>query len=746
MTHALTNSAFDESKLSAEGQQLIQDCKQIIEDARQIVLKKNPDENIQNFIHHTTETNYDVAAPKAGPSKDQLKDHGQTALQHLQTIGKLIVTNGEFRKILSDSQYILRDVLADGAANAANLARPDEEKLAQVDHPAPADVFHDAEGTKGPNDSIANPSEAEQIKNAANSAQDKATEIGNVAANHVDKSANQLSAQADAGANKDEVASQAASQAKSLKNKIGNLIPEQHKEKVDEHVAKTKDYFKQKFPEERRNQFIYRLKKMIAEIQKHKDFQEAVDFFLDIAETYGGHAKEAHGQTTKVVSDFRSDPHWSESEKELRTILENFANNKSMTPMLDAFQAIYDDAQKDPNLKQFFKDWDTYIRRLLKEHAYVLNESSTTDGKALVERGQKLLGEDYKPHTDNILNQVRDFFTAMGEDPVTKKLGDDFKALWRHLFYDEQGSLKYKPHLWQDVRQHILPEVFATVRYIPIPRIEYSDPMFDIVIENLILESENFLPNLFEVYNENYFKFSTRKEIKDFNSHTIRIKLEQIQADMRDVHFYYRKKNGVHLKDEGLADIFLGGKGLSVDVKVSTADHDPKHVLKVKSVKCKVDNLKFKIRKSRHQILYATVRPLVTTIAKKQVAKAIEDAIKGGFERLDSQLVEVNRRVEEAKKEKPDGASSIAQRGSILKSVFVDEPKEEAAQKAENATQDRKFRIVSKRDSVFGGVGSINKAFKQKRANGTADVVDAEPKTKGWKDQRFDITGKKTTV
>jgi len=45
----------------------------------------------------------------------------------------------------------------------------------------------------------------------------------------------------------------------------------------------------------------------------------------------------------------------------------------------------------------------------------------------------------------------------------------------------------------------------------------------------------------------------------------IKLNLEQMQADMRDVAFYYRKKTGItKMKDSGMADVVLGGEGLSV--------------------------------------------------------------------------------------------------------------------------------------------------------------------------------------
>lgn len=43
--------------------------------------------------------------------------------------------------------------------------------------------------------------------------------------------------------------------------------------------------------------------------------------------------------------------------------------------------------------------------------------------------------------------------------------------------------------------------------------------------------------------------------------------LGQIQADMRDVAFYFRKKSGIaKLMDSGLADVVLGGNGLTVSL------------------------------------------------------------------------------------------------------------------------------------------------------------------------------------
>ncbi len=62
-------------------------------------------------------------------------------------------------------------------------------------------------------------------------------------------------------------------------------------------------------------------------------------------------------------------------------------------------------------------------------------------------------------------------------------------------------------------------------------------------------------------------KFSPYNTSSDSSRHEFKLTLKQIQADMRDVAFYYRKKTGIaKLADSGLADVLFGGGGLSVRV------------------------------------------------------------------------------------------------------------------------------------------------------------------------------------
>lgn len=80
---------------------------------------------------------------------------------------RLILTNSEARKLLSDASLIGRDLFARGAAKAAESVRPDQDALARVDDAAPADEWVGPQGTThGPNDPAPDVLTDEQARNA----------------------------------------------------------------------------------------------------------------------------------------------------------------------------------------------------------------------------------------------------------------------------------------------------------------------------------------------------------------------------------------------------------------------------------------------------------------------------------------------------------------------------------------------------------------------------------------------------
>lgn len=98
-----------------------------------------------------------------------------------------------------------------------------------------------------------------------------------------------------------------------------------------------------------------------------------------MAEKYGGHTRNLSQQGAGSVQGFRRGDKIQRMEANLRvclpalsveewltlfvqTLLERFANNTSLDNLFDSLDNIYRDADKDPELKGWFKNMDTFIR------------------------------------------------------------------------------------------------------------------------------------------------------------------------------------------------------------------------------------------------------------------------------------------------------------------------------------------------------------------------------------------------
>lgn len=87
----------------------------------------------------------------------------------------------------------------------------------------------------------------------------------------------------------------------------------------------------------------------------------------------------------------------------------------------------------------------------------------------------------YRLHTNRIVDELKFIGQQFDEDPQNKALARSLEQLFKHLGQDEQGKPAFKQHLLKDIGNVIIPGIFENVRYIPIPRIEVSDPMIDVV-------------------------------------------------------------------------------------------------------------------------------------------------------------------------------------------------------------------------------------------------------------------------
>ena len=264
-------------KLSEDGRQLVADLREVIRQAKYLLLSKNEGNVLQDFVWHTR--NIDVgnaSVPGAPVDKDTARHHGNQALEGLRTLGRLIISNGQFRKLLKDAQILLRDIAGDAALKAADKVNPSEADLSQIDEPAEDNTWHEVPDLSPGNIKNQLKSQFDQrkplsrgdVQDATQTAQDTGIDHAQNAPTSDDTTPGNLDgpagAQGGARAGIDQV-----------KSRVSENVPDETKDRAreirDNVAQRSKDYLKKKMPQERRDRSIWRLRKMVAEIQGHED-------------------------------------------------------------------------------------------------------------------------------------------------------------------------------------------------------------------------------------------------------------------------------------------------------------------------------------------------------------------------------------------------------------------------------------------------------------------------------------------
>ncbi|KAK8154390.1 hypothetical protein BKA80DRAFT_226426 [Phyllosticta citrichinensis] len=707
--------ATPSKKLSPEGQKIAADIKDVIEAAKILILTKNDGNLFQDFIWQTRQISGGTAEkPNVPIDKQSAKQQYNEALEGLRTLGQLLITNGQFRKLLNDATILIRSMAGDAATKTAGKVNPTEDQLRQIDEAAADNTWHDApdiKAMKAKAQERVNKAKSFGKKEADKAAGD-ATQEAHPAGSRDPTDAADLAAQdqqtgGESGLDAASGAAAAAAAAQTVTEDAKEKIPDEKKDRAKEYRERSANYLKSKMPKERREQTIWRLKKMVVEVQAHQDYMRAIETLLRLAEEYAGHGKTVASQGSGAVKGYTSNENIKAGLTDLKTLIERFANSTSLDDFFDALNTIYKDAEKDPELRGWFKHLDTYIRKCLKEQGFIMQDAATEEWNEIYDKGRFLLRDRYRNHTDRILDEIKFIGQQFDADAQNKAFVNSLNKLFKDLGQDESGNASFKPHLLKDLSEVVLPGIFENIRYIPVPRIEYSDPQIDAIVENLVIEGDNLAPNVFEFATDNHWRWG-RKKISNTSKNKIMLSVSGIQMDIRDVSYYVNKKQGFpSLKDQGVLDIFLGGEGFSFKVLAETADKsDKQHFFKVSKVDVDVKNFNIKLKKSSHKLLFTLVKPLLFKVIRPALQKVLEQQIRQNFIEADAVLYSIHQEAERAKIEfqknpDPENAQNMYKRYLSALQKHMTEAKAKKEQLKE-ATSDKKANIaMTQHESIF---------------------------------------------
>ena len=172
---------------------------------------------------------------------------------------------------------LLRDIAGDAAQKTATKINPSEDQLNQIDEPAADNTWHDVPDLSAGNlraqardqYNKQKPFSRNDLQNAAGDATQSAHPAGS--RDPADAAMLEADSRNQGTTSGMDPRSGADNATSNLRGTASENIPDETQDRARNTKNRTANYAKSKLPKERRDQTIFRLKKMIIEIQSHSD-------------------------------------------------------------------------------------------------------------------------------------------------------------------------------------------------------------------------------------------------------------------------------------------------------------------------------------------------------------------------------------------------------------------------------------------------------------------------------------------
>lgn len=390
--------------------------------------------------------------------------------------------------------------------------------------------------------------------------------------------------------------------------------------------------------------FLALVQPAVASLQAQPGYASSMAWLLSLLEAYDA----------ELVSVVKGTP----AATPTRRILRNFAlfsdrfASGPVTPLQSALVGLYADAGRSLGLRLLWHDIDAYIRAVLLEPGYVETGICVERGRELHARARQWLDDAlYRIHWAELVRGVSGLLgwsePEAPVDSLTERLKQNSRDLFAAVGLDARGLMAWKPKLWKDVANMLVPHL-RTLGALCIPRVEFVSPNLEVVLDNIALDWDDVLPSVltWEMYD------AVRYSIygpDDFTKTRVRLNISEIHADLRGglgcIWFI-----GLGLRDTGLVDIFLAKGGISVEIDLDiNLRPGAEHVLRPLHTRVKIDGLSMRVRESALGIdwLYRVLLPMAAVPwLRRTLEETWTELLREALLRLNTELVIFRDRLE----------------------------------------------------------------------------------------------------
>jgi len=304
--------------------------------------------------------------------------------------------------------------------------------------------------------------------------------------------------------------------------------------------------------------------------------------------------------------------------KEVRSTLERLRSDDELTVWGQEFRRFLTDLMANPESSQ---------RR-------------TEETKQIINRGQSLI-DKYREDLDRIYYHARSVFETIQDDPSIQQFQNQLSQLVKDLSQNSSGQ----PDLFvmeksMTVIKNLLVERFRkTLVDVPIRRVVINSSAMDLELTNLTLEGNGLVPDNLNVELTSLSNIQLTKDTDSIQHVKIRLSADHINPRLRGLRFDLNKKSFPSLKDNGIADLSLEGRGLCTDIVVEFK-FVSNEISKARLTTCSatIDRVSLTIEEQKHTIIGPLFTPVIQTNIRRRLETGVQQFLDTKINQIIKQL------------------------------------------------------------------------------------------------------------
>ncbi|KAF2076533.1 hypothetical protein CYY_002147 [Polysphondylium violaceum] len=352
--------------------------------------------------------------------------------------------------------------------------------------------------------------------------------------------------------------------------------------------------------------------------------------FVLRSKTLGKEVKETKNIESKnaesKINSIKSNRNFNSLNDNFKILLQSFIKDKSVANVDNLYQygsETMTELEKNKDYASFLEDFQNLTLEIMENPELVDDPAFRKAIRDMYAKAEKLaVDTKQNPSLQRFVNEASRLKDGIATDEINSRLFEHVKQLSSDLnTHSSQGNIR----LFGQLKMLLVPFLLEEFRTISIPPRSGLTPD-----RNLGYRIGNINLSAIELLPENiHFEISHKTNADPYTLSIIDpdtvvwVELTAIRARIEKLDWEYTKFNFPRLKDKGLADIYLDGRGARVGVEIRLLKDGLQRKTQVLDSYCIIDNLSIKLYNCKHTIIYS----LFTRLLKKRLKFEVEKAI-----------------------------------------------------------------------------------------------------------------------